>query len=201
MNSLILDTSTEYCIAAIAQDDQIVAQEVFPHQNRLSETLLPSLQSMIEKNCDSPNNIDTVALGIGPGSYTGTRLGAAVAKTLAFGLEIPTKAFASPLAFLPDREGSFAFIIPARNGQFYVLTGSQRETDLRIETPFFLRQEELDRLRKADFLICSQVDNLPEFFKNTSLTPAPNLPLLAQWLSKQEPTPLEQIELVYLGTP
>ncbi len=201
MNSLILDTSTEYCIAAIAQDDQILVQEVFPHQNRLSETLLPALQVMIEKHCHFPKNIHTIAFGIGPGSYTGTRLGAAVAKSLAFGLEIPAKAFASPLAFLPSREGSFAFIIPTRNGQFYVLRGSQMDTELRIESPFFVRQEELDTSTKADFIICSQVDKLPEVFKNTCFAPTPNLPLLADWLSKQEPTLLEQIELVYLGTP
>src|SRR5690349_572716 len=124
MHTLILDTSTELCTVGIAVGSELAIQEVFSHKNQLSETLLLTIQAMVEKVCGSPKNLHFIAVGNGPGSYTGTRLGAAVAKTLAFGLGVPIKAFPSPLAFLPEQGGSFVFVVPARSGQLYALTGA-----------------------------------------------------------------------------
>lgn len=159
MYTLILDTSTELCIIAIAKDDLVIAQEVYPHQNRLSETLLLAIQTIIEKHCGVAKNIQTIAFGNGPGSYTGTRLGAAVAKTLAFGLEVPIKAFPSPLAFLPEREGSFAFVVPARSGQLYALTGAIENGSIVRENAVWVNPEDADVLENADFLICASRKN------------------------------------------
>ncbi len=196
MYTLILDTSTELCIIAIAKDDLVIAQEVYPHQNRLSETLLLAIQSIIEKHCLTPKNIQTIAFGKGPGSYTGTRLGAAVAKTLAFGLEVPIKTFPSPLAFLPEHDGSFAFVVPARSGQLYALTGAIENGSIVRENAVWVNPEDTDALINADFLLCASPEKLPG---KICLTPMPNFGILSGWLFKKEPS--EQVELVYLGTP
>jgi tRNA threonylcarbamoyl adenosine modification protein YeaZ len=121
---LILDTSTDQCLIALAKENQIMAEKIFTHDNLLSNRLLTSIQSLIENHIQSPKNLSGIAFGIGPGSYTGTRLGAAVAKGLAFGLHIPIKTFSSPLAFLPNKKGTFAFLMPAKSSQFYVLSGT-----------------------------------------------------------------------------
>jgi tRNA threonylcarbamoyl adenosine modification protein YeaZ len=193
MYTLILDTSTELCTVGIAVGSELATQEVFPHKNQLSETLLLTIQAMVEKVCGSPKNLHIIAFGNGPGSYTGTRLGAAVAKTLAFGLEVPIKAFPSPLAFLPEREGSFAFVVPARSGQLYALTGAIENGCVVRENAVWVDPEELE---DADFLICASPEKLPG---KTCLSPAPNLNILSKWLFEKQPT--EQVDLVYLGTP
>lgn len=201
MNSLILDTSTDLCIVALSRDDLIIAQEIYSHVNRLSETLLPAVQSIIEKHCGSPKDLDGIALGIGPGSYTGTRLGAAVAKSLAFGLEIPMKTFASPLAFLPESEGRFAYVIPARSGQLYVLTGDIKDAEIREYSISWLNPE--DALPGSpEILICSTPEKLPETIRSKPcFSPMPNLRLLSRFLRNKESSASEVIELVYLGTP
>jgi tRNA A37 threonylcarbamoyladenosine modification protein TsaB len=57
-----------------------------------------------------------IAVGIGPGSYTGIRVGAALAKTLAYGWNIPLLGFCSLKAFEP-----LPVLIDARMGGFYAL--------------------------------------------------------------------------------
>lgn len=175
MTCLILDTSTDQCLIALANDGRIEIQEIFHHENQLSSTLLPKIQAL----CPSLKSLTEIAVGIGPGSYTGTRVGVAVAKSLAFGLSIPLKTFLSPLAFLPDLEGKFALVLPTRSGQFYVLKGENSDGKLTHEEPYFTP--------KVDFSVTDLVE--------------PNLDLLCRFLAGQTPSPLENIALQYFGTP
>ena len=203
MNCLILDTSTDLCIVAVTRGDELVAHEIFPHKNLLSETLLPAIQSLVGAVCGSPQNLSAIAFGNGPGSYTGTRLGAAVAKSLAFGIGLPIKVFFSPLAFLPDREGNFAFVLPAHSGQLYVVTGTIVQENIDQEKSFWVSPDETDPFANIDFLICPDRDKLnPSIRKDKPCySPAPNVLLLARWLSTKAPISSEQTQLVYLGTP
>jgi tRNA threonylcarbamoyladenosine biosynthesis protein TsaB len=202
MTYLILDTSTDLCLIALAKGDQIVAEEIFPHGNLLSNRLIPTIQSFVATHCKSPKNLAGIALGIGPGSYTGTRVGAAVAKSLAFGLEIPLKTFHSPLAFLPDKEGSFAFIIPTRSGQFYLLSGRLASTHVDQENSSLFSAEEIEKFENVDFLICASIDSLPLTLRGkTHFPPIPNFRPLAYFLSNQSPSLLENTELLYLNHP
>lgn len=175
MTCLILDTSTDQCLIALTSYCHIEIQEIFYHKNQLSSTLLPKIQAL----CPSLKILTEIAVGIGPGSYTGTRVGVAVAKSLAFGLGIPLKTFLSPLAFLPHQEGEFEAVLPTRSGQFYVLKGEISDGKLTHEEPYFTRQ--------ADFPVTSLAE--------------PNLALLCRFLAEQAPSPLENIALQYFGTP
>jgi tRNA threonylcarbamoyl adenosine modification protein YeaZ len=202
MTYLILDTSTDQCLIALAKENQIIAEEIFTHGNLLSQRLLPSIRALIETHIQSPKNLSGIAFGIGPGSYTGTRLGVAVAKSLAFGLQIPIKTFSSPLAFLPKKEGTFVFFIPARSGQFFALSGSITSSQVIQRDTSLFTPEEIEKFEATDFLICSSLANLPFLFrKKTCHTPTPNLRSLCLFLSEQKLASLENVELLYLHTP
>lgn len=202
MYFLILDTSTDQCLIALARENQIIAEEVFAHGNLLSHRLLPGIHALIEAHIQSPKNLSGIAFGVGPGSYTGTRVGVAVAKSLAFGLQVPIKTFHSPLAFLPDKEGSFAFLIPTRSGQFYALSGSISSSQVIQKEASLLNREELEKFEAADFLICSSDKDLPpELRKKTHYLPEPNLHALCLFLSEQGRASLENVEVLYLHTP
>ncbi len=195
---LILDTSTDQCLIALARENQIIAEEIFAHGNLLSHRLLPSIHALIEAHIQSPKNLKGIAFGIGPGSYTGTRVGVAVAESLAFGLQIPVKTFPSPLAFLPNKEGSFAFLIPTRSGHFYVLSGSISSSQILPKEASVVNREELEKFEAADFLICSSDQDLPPAFRKKLLfLPSPNLLLLGHFLSEQGPVSLENVEVLY----
>lgn len=69
------------------------------------------------------SELDSIAVGIGPGSYTGIRVGAATAKALAYAAMRPLIGICSLYAFVPDSDGPFASIIDAKIGGAYLVCG------------------------------------------------------------------------------
>ena len=203
MPCLILDTSTDLSIVALANENGITSHEVFKHANLLSKNLLPAAQALLQKNGLAPSDLTSIAVGIGPGSYTGTRLGVAVAKSLAFALNVPIKAFCSPLAFIPDNQGTFAFIIPARSGNYFLVKGMLDTDYTHFSSAGLIPPEKLAaEIGDAGHLIFSACENFPDALKEKPrLEPSLNLSVLWQFLLATEPTDPENMELHYLHTP
>ena len=203
MACLILDTSTDQCLIALIDGTRILDQKFFSHHNLLAKLLLPEIQTLLQKNDLAPTELTSLAVGIGPGSYTGTRLGVSVGKSLAFGLKIPFKGFSSPLAFLPDREGVFAFLVQARSGSFFVLKGTLSASFIQQNSAVILSPEDMVmNTQDVDFFIVSPKDILPESLaKRPIFSPSPNIKNLSLLLSKTSPVPLENVEIFYLHNP
>jgi tRNA threonylcarbamoyl adenosine modification protein YeaZ len=123
MLKLIMDTSSEYCLLAIAKERQLLASALFLHENRLSHSLVTRITELAREADVSLKELQSIAVGVGPGSYTGTRVGVAVAKSLGFGLGIPVRGYCSLLGFLPPGEGPFLCTLPAKSGLIYCLKG------------------------------------------------------------------------------
>ena len=120
MKGLILDTSKEFSLIALVDDGRLISWEAALHGNQLSKSLLPSLQLILSKE-----KINYIGVGSGPGSFTGTRIGVAVAKSLAFGLNIPLIGFDSPLAYLPEAQEHLPQLINTKfKNKEYTLDGS-----------------------------------------------------------------------------
>lgn len=88
MNILALDTSTEYCSLALWLDGEVNSQDILAGQ-RHSELLLPMLQAMLTEAGITLKQIDGIAFGAGPGSFTGLRIACGVAQGLAFAQDLP----------------------------------------------------------------------------------------------------------------
>lgn len=89
MTALILDTSGKEAHLIVSEKGFIVSIKKIIEPRSLSKLLLPSIQDVWQP-------WDYVAIGIGPGSFTGTRVGGIVAKTLTYALKIPLLTFSSP---------------------------------------------------------------------------------------------------------
>ncbi|MBW8329161.1 MAG: tRNA (adenosine(37)-N6)-threonylcarbamoyltransferase complex dimerization subunit type 1 TsaB [Thiobacillus sp.] len=88
MNLLILDTSTEYCSAALWLDGRILAFRVLAEQ-RHSSLLLPMVDELLREAGLTLRQLDGIGYGAGPGSFTGLRIACAVTQGLAFGADLP----------------------------------------------------------------------------------------------------------------
>jgi tRNA threonylcarbamoyladenosine biosynthesis protein TsaB len=88
MKLLVLDTSTEFCSAALWLDGQIHARRVLAGQ-RHSSLLLPMVDELLRESAISLRQLDGIAYGAGPGSFTGLRIACAVTQGLAFGADLP----------------------------------------------------------------------------------------------------------------
>ena len=97
MSVLIIDTSTDLLYLGLYCQDKLQSWEAKPHGNQLSKFLLPSIDTLLQEHLLCLEKIDYIAIGLGPGSFTGTRIGVIVAMGLCFALDIPHVGFASSL--------------------------------------------------------------------------------------------------------
>ena len=89
MTILCIETSTNCCSAAITIDGQAVAsKENLEGANHASE-LPVFIEQLLDTAREQGWTLDAVAFSQGPGSYTGLRIGAATAKGICYGLNIP----------------------------------------------------------------------------------------------------------------
>ena len=127
MNWLILETSSQASCIVLATDDRIIAHLPLNGGEQLSRTLAREVQQLLKEYQFTP---DAIAVGSGPGSYTGIRVGAALAQALAFGWNIPVSGFCSLAGYATD----FPVAVDARGGGVYLLSGKVPLAELTGET-------------------------------------------------------------------
>ncbi|MBL7157317.1 MAG: tRNA (adenosine(37)-N6)-threonylcarbamoyltransferase complex dimerization subunit type 1 TsaB [Candidatus Omnitrophica bacterium] len=89
MKLLAIDTSTKYLSVAITENDSILARSHEKEELRHFDFLMPTIDKLLKKCRLKLKNIDAIALSIGPGSFTGLRIGVATCKGINMALGIP----------------------------------------------------------------------------------------------------------------
>lgn len=113
MKTLFLETSTEKSCIAIQDGDKMISIPLFGGP-QLSKRLALEVSNLLKENDFHPEQI---AVGAGPGSLTGVRVGLALARSLAFAWNIPCIEFCSLKTFFTEG----AVLVDARQGGIYVL--------------------------------------------------------------------------------
>jgi tRNA threonylcarbamoyladenosine biosynthesis protein TsaB len=88
MKFLALDTSTEYCSAALWLEGRVEARRALAGQAH-SALLLPMIDALLADAGTALAALDGIAFGAGPGSFTGLRIACAVTQGLALGADLP----------------------------------------------------------------------------------------------------------------
>jgi tRNA threonylcarbamoyladenosine biosynthesis protein TsaB len=86
---LALDTSTPVLAAALVRGDAVLACIQSPAERNHSAHVVPAVQQLLRDASVLPAQLDGIAAGVGPGSYTGVRIAVSVAKTLAWAWKLP----------------------------------------------------------------------------------------------------------------
>lgn len=123
---LALDTATASMTVALARDGRVLAERDSRSERNHSIRLMPEVDSLLAEAGIAPADLAGIAVGHGPGSYTGIRIGVTVAKMMAWALNVPLSAVSSleALAYGAVQRGleGPAWIVPlmdARRGQVY----------------------------------------------------------------------------------
>ncbi len=119
MNLLALDTSTEHLSLALMVDGKTLTFEVNAGQTH-SQLILPQIQALLSAANLRLPDLDGLAFGAGPGSFTGVRIAAGVAQGLGFGANLPVAGVCTLLA-LAEESGAYKVIacLDARMGEVY----------------------------------------------------------------------------------
>lgn len=89
MRVLAVDTSTYVGSVAVTAGGAVLAEISAFVRAKHGEVLLPHVDRVLDLAGIAPKDVDLLAVGIGPGSFTGTRIGVATMKGLALGLDAP----------------------------------------------------------------------------------------------------------------
>ncbi len=124
MKILALETSTNACSVALWQKEGH-CEELFtlaPRQQ--TELILPMVEQLLEEQQVAPRELTGIAVGHGPGAFTGVRIAVSVAQGLAYGLNLPVVGISSLaasawLAFEAGAQGQVLVAQDARMNELY----------------------------------------------------------------------------------
>jgi len=124
---LALETSSRWGSLALGRDGRVLAQKGFSGPLKHSIELFPPLETLLDEIPAKPRDITTIALSIGPGSFTGLRIAVALAKSMALANHcrlIPVSSLDVVVANLETAPGPLpclvAPVVDAKRGQFFM---------------------------------------------------------------------------------
>jgi tRNA threonylcarbamoyladenosine biosynthesis protein TsaB len=124
MNLLAIETATEACSVALLHGDSLVDRsELAPRRH--AELVLPMAESLLAEAGLARKQLDAIAVGQGPGAFTGVRLAISVAQGLALALDIPVVPVSSLAALAmqaPKNGAAILAAIDARREEIYAGT-------------------------------------------------------------------------------
>jgi tRNA threonylcarbamoyladenosine biosynthesis protein TsaB len=116
---LAFDTSTEYCTTVLSLDGGIVKREAYA-QRQHSELLLPMIQDTLTEAGLRLSDLDGLAFGAGPGSFTGLRIACGVAQGLALATGLPVIGISTLEAIAQQNaHDRIVVALDARMGEIY----------------------------------------------------------------------------------
>lgn len=127
---LILETSHQPGVVALADDRAILGQHILDEARRHARDLVPAAKRLLEEHACQPRELAAVFVSIGPGSYTGLRVGVMSAKMLAYATGcalIGIETFAAIARQAPAEADHLAVIADAQQGKIYVQHFSQSD--------------------------------------------------------------------------
>jgi len=117
---LAFDTATDVATSALVSSGEVLGE-------RLSRavTLLEDVDALLRQAGAHTADVEALAVGIGPGSFTGVRVGLATARGLALALGVPVAGVSTLDALAAGAPGAVP-VVDARRGEIFVLQGEPR---------------------------------------------------------------------------
>jgi tRNA threonylcarbamoyladenosine biosynthesis protein TsaB len=166
MRLLALDTSTLAGGVALAEGERTVGAYVLDVRATHSERLLAAVDRLLGDAGWAPHDLDGLAVAVGPGSFTGLRIGLATAKGLALALSLPVAAVPTldaMAAALPYASLPVCPVLDARKGEVYTSLYRWDGLDMRREWEYLAVAPEVlaDRLREPVIVLGPRAVAIP----------------------------------------
>jgi len=115
--TLAFDTATEVATSALVDDGEVLGERV-----SRAQTLLEDVDALLRQGGAHPRDLDVLAVGIGPGSFTGVRIGLASARGLALALGVSGAGISTLDALAAGAPGALP-VIDARRREVFTVAG------------------------------------------------------------------------------
>jgi len=189
-----IETATQICAVALARDGQLLCEYRSNLKNAHAQIIAGSIEKILQDSQLTAQQLDGIAVSIGPGSFTGLRIGLATAKGIAFAVNCPIAAVPTLEALAqqaPVEEGLICPLIRSRASEVYAALYQRRHGQI---------------LLMKDVTVLSITD-LPSFTSQDALLigalPRPNpehpLPQGFRW-AREEFAILSGLSIARMGT-
>lgn len=216
MYILAIDSSTYFLSVAVSKNDKILSSYHRFIGKKHSSKLFPVINSLLKKSEISLKNLDAIAISIGPGSFTGLRIGVAAVKGFAFGknipiVKVPTLDIIAHNGF--GFKGTICPILDAKKNNIYSCIYSSNGSGLKRKSGYSLMSinKLLERL-KGDILflgdaipiykdaILKNKNTAPKFAEQKLWYPDARIvcKLATEKFVKEEFTKIDELEPMYL---
>jgi len=175
---LSIDTATDICGIAITEDKQLITEYRSNFKRAHAEKIINSMARVLEDAALSLTELDGIAVSIGPGSFTGLRIGLSVVKGIAFSNNLPVVSVVTLDALAYQalfRNDQICPIIKAQADEAY--TALYKVKDFTLERTCDYRLINLDMLEdfitRKTLVINNGMKNLNEYTNNELIQIAP----------------------------
>ena len=128
---LAIDTATEVATSALVEDGEVLGE-----RSSRASTVLEDVDALLRQGGRHAGDIDAIAVGVGPGSFTGVRIGLSTVRGLALALDIPAAGVSTLAALAAGAPGALPVVDAKRSEIFTLLDGEPRclvPADLTVE--------------------------------------------------------------------
>ncbi len=117
---LAIDTSNRtLSVALLTENGNIFSKEQQMERGQ-GEALIPFIQKLLDKAQEKVENLDAVAVAVGPGSFTGVRIGLACAKAFGLALNIPVWGVTNFEAEAHETDTPVTVVLDSKRGDYFV---------------------------------------------------------------------------------
>lgn len=173
MKVLGIDTSTKTTAVGLVEDKETLAEYNLTGLIRHSESVTDMIDEIFKKFDFDINDIDLIAVGVGPGSFTGLRIGITIAKVLAFTLKKDIIGVSSLAANAMKDRGTVATVADAKRKNLYAsIIKNEGEIEVLMEDKIVSIDRFKDILKDYKDVILTGIDapNFADEFENTTLS-------------------------------
>lgn len=126
MRTLAIETSGATGSVAVVDGDRLIAETALPGQRRSTQTLAPAMRALLEQAAWKPRDVELLAVSIGPGSFTGLRLGVATVKLFAYATGAAVRGVDTLRAIAEQVDGATSVEVVLDAGRGELLSGHFR---------------------------------------------------------------------------
>lgn len=175
---LVIDTATSYLYLALVYDNQEISSVYQEGKHDHSVTIIPLMDQMLSQNGIELQDINEVIVGIGPGSYTGVRIGVSIAKMIGYlnDIKVCTVSSLLLLASSSDLPNVVPFI-DARRGNAFMSWISQNAGLMKVvkEDVLMNAEEFVREIHEKVEIILYGKPNIEKVIASNALSPVANI--------------------------
>ena len=182
MYSLLIDTHDKDLLIALYKDDEVLDKEDSNTSNHASK-FMPIIEDLLTRNNLDVHKLNEIIVVIGPGSFTGVRIGATIGKMLAYTLNIPIKTITSldMYAISNESDNNKLVLIKDLKGSY----GAYYTRDNKIIDEYFYKSTEA---------LNEYIKDKEQYLINNEI----NLDKVYEYISNQEPINPHKVNPIYI---